>query len=104
MQKSLVEKDLTYGGIREDAAEERPFSPESFVFNVGLPTLMDMEGCMAVRIILLTTQFFYEGCFFLGHDFTCNERVGERRGRWKASEKGKEPSLETCLGLKRFPI
>ena len=42
-----MEKDLTYGGIREDAAEERHFSPESFVFNVGLPTLMDMEGCMA---------------------------------------------------------
>ena len=31
----------------ESAVKERPFRPEGFGFKVGVPTLMDMEGCMA---------------------------------------------------------
>ena len=48
MQKSLnAEKHLSYVGIGEDAGKERQFWPELFVFNVWVPTLMDIEGYMA---------------------------------------------------------
>ena len=48
MQNSLIEKDLAYVGIREDAGKKRYLRPLQFAFNAGVPTVMDMEGCTAI--------------------------------------------------------
>ena len=47
VQNGLIEKDLAYIGIREDVAKEGHFRPEPFVFKVGAPNPMDLEGYMA---------------------------------------------------------
>ena len=47
VQNRQIEKDRAYVGIRESAGKEGHFRPDTFVFKVAVPTLMDMEGCMA---------------------------------------------------------
>ena len=62
---------------REHSAKGAYYRPELFVFDVRVPTLMEMEGCTAsVDSRSQLSICFYEGCFFLRHDFTCNDRVG----------------------------
>lgn len=83
MQNSLINKDLDTVAIREDAGKERNFRHEKFVFNVGVPTLMDMERCMSSMDSPAQNSLgvLMNDVFFLSHDFTCNERAGERKGR-----------------------
>ena len=38
---------MAYVGIRENTGKEGAFRSEPLVFKVGVPTLMDMERCMA---------------------------------------------------------
>ena len=44
---ALNEKDLAYVGIGKNAAKERHLRSDGFVLKFGIPTQMDVEGCMA---------------------------------------------------------
>ena len=47
MPDALNEKDLAYVGIGKNAAKERHLRSDGFVLKFGIPTQMDVEGCMA---------------------------------------------------------
>ena len=42
-----IEKDLAYVRILDNVENRRYFKPEQFVRKDGVPTLMDMDGCVA---------------------------------------------------------
>ena len=42
-----IEKDLAYVRIQDNVENRRHFKPEQFVRKDGVPTLMDMDGCVA---------------------------------------------------------
>ena len=47
--------------------QREKFRPELFVIIIGVPFLMDMEGCMASTDSPAHNSVdFYEGCFFSG--------------------------------------